>query len=153
MEELYGNFDPMTQSWTDGLASTIMREYANMETKDKKWVIFDGPVDAIWIENMNSVLDDSMTLCLSNGERIKLKHQMRMLFEVLDLAVASPATVSRCGMVYIDEDVVGYRAIVQTYFKNNIDDLIPKPEDRETIKNNLLLFLKKMLVSLKKTMK
>lgn len=59
---------------------------------------------------MNSVLDDSMTLCLSNGERIKLKKEMKMLFEVLDLAVASPATVSRCGMVYIDDQVVGYEA-------------------------------------------
>jgi dynein heavy chain len=73
MEELYGDFDPLSQAWTDGLASTLMREYVNIENLEKKWVIFDGPVDAIWIENMNSVLDDSMTLCLSNGERIKLK--------------------------------------------------------------------------------
>jgi len=73
MEELYGDFDPLSQSWTDGLASTIMRNFANNESRDKKWVVFDGPVDALWIENMNSVLDDSQTLCLSNGERIKLK--------------------------------------------------------------------------------
>ena len=65
---------------------------------------------------MNSVLDDSMTLCLSNGERIKLKPDMRMLFEVMDLAVASPATVSRCGMVYIDQTVVGYKPIVSSFF-------------------------------------
>ena len=71
-------------------------------------MVLDGPVDPLWIENMNTVLDDSMTLCLSNGERLKLKPNMRMLFEVLDLAVASPATVSRCGMVFIDEQVVGY---------------------------------------------
>lgn len=88
----------------------------NLENLDKKWVIFDGPVDALWIENMNTVLDDSMTLCLSNGERIKLKPQMKMLFEVMDLAVASPATVSRCGMVFIDQDVVGHEAIVDSYF-------------------------------------
>jgi len=47
--------------------------------------VFDGPVDSLWIENMNSVLDDSKLLCLANGERMKLKPEMRMLFEVLDL--------------------------------------------------------------------
>jgi dynein heavy chain, axonemal len=49
---------------------------------------------------------------------------MRMLFEVLDLAVASPATVSRCGMVYIDEDVVGYKRIVNSYFDQELCELI-----------------------------
>ena len=101
MGELYGELNPYTQEWQDGLASHIMREQTMSETPDQKWVVFDGPVDALWIENMNTVLDDNMMLCLANGQRIKLKPEMRMVFEVNDLAVASPATVSRCGMVYL----------------------------------------------------
>ena len=63
----------VTQEWRDGLASTIMRRAVNDETPVRKWTVFDGPIDALWIENMNTVLDDNMTLCLANGERIKLK--------------------------------------------------------------------------------
>jgi dynein heavy chain, axonemal len=92
MGELYGEFNELTQEWRDGLASTIIRSFVADETEDRKWTTFDGPIDALWIENMNTVLDDNMMLCLANGERIKLKPSMRMLFEVGDLEEASPAT-------------------------------------------------------------
>ena len=85
MGELYGEVNPYTQEWQDGLASTIIRD-ANRQEEDpdrRDWIVFDGPVDALWIENMNTVLDDNMTLCLANGERIKLRSELRMLFEVL----------------------------------------------------------------------
>ena len=82
MGELYGEENKDTKEWTDGLASKIIRKFVEDKTKRKSWTVFDGPVDALWIENMNTVLDDNMTLCLANGERIKLQQSMRILFEV-----------------------------------------------------------------------
>lgn len=123
MGELYGEYNLLTNEWTDGLGSTLIRNAVADTTQDKKWVVFDGPVDAIWIENMNTVLDDNCTLCLPNGERIKLNpNTMRMLFEVQDLAVASPATVSRCGMVYVPPEELGWRPLVDTWIVTELND-------------------------------
>jgi dynein heavy chain len=64
---------------------------------------------------MNTVLDDNKMLCLSNGQRIKLPATFTMMFEVNDLAVASPATVSRCGMVYLEPIHLGWEPIIDTW--------------------------------------
>lgn len=122
MGEMYGEVNQVSQEWFDGLASKEMRKAAQETGEERTWIVFDGPVDALWIENMNTVLDDNMTLCLANGQRIKLRSQMRMLFEVQDLAVASPATVSRCGMVYLTPEELGWRPYVQTWVRTHFDD-------------------------------
>lgn len=82
MGELYGEVNNITLEWKDGLMALSVRAAVNDTSKDHKWIISDGPVDALWIENMNTVLDDNKMLCLANSERIKLTPQIHMLFEV-----------------------------------------------------------------------
>ncbi|KAJ3415371.1 Dynein heavy chain 6, axonemal, partial [Chytridiales sp. JEL 0842] len=117
MTELYGEFNLATMEWKDGLIGSIFRAQVADTSPDEKWTVCDGPVDALWIENMNTVLDDNKLLTLINGERIKMSNSMHMLFEVADLAVASPATVSRCGMVYMDPVSLGWRPYVTSWLK------------------------------------
>jgi dynein heavy chain len=130
MGELFGEVSKLTNEWTEGIIPFLVKNaVANLETKDaeqKRWIVFDGPVDALWIENMNTVLDDNKMLCLNNGQRIKMPETCTMMFEVNDLKVASPATVSRCGMVYMEPEHLGWKVLVKTWHQK-MEDVIAQP--------------------------
>ncbi|KAL7699312.1 dynein heavy chain cytosolic putative [Lotmaria passim] len=107
--ELYGYFTPQKE-WRDGILSTIFRDYAveSKKKKNMKWIVLDGIIDAEWIESMNTVMDDNKMLTLVSNERIPLTDSMRMIFEVSHLRNASPATVSRAGVIFINESDLGW---------------------------------------------
>lgn len=108
-EHLYGKFDALTKQWTDGLFTSVLRriqENARGELEKRTWIVFDGDVDPIWAENLNSVLDDNRVLTLPTGERLVLPSSVSIVFETTNLDNATPATISRCGMVWFDKSLV-----------------------------------------------
>lgn len=113
--KLYGDFEKISRDWQDGILANTVREAAGDKSSDTHWITLDGPVDAKWIENLNTVLDDNMKLCLISGEIVKLTQRMKMMFEVADLLEASPATVSRCGMVYVSPDKLGWEPLLRSW--------------------------------------
>ena len=114
--ELYGVVLLATREWKDGLMSFTMRRLGNIPDTNPKWIILDGDLDANWIESMNSVMDDNKLLTLASNERIPLKPHMRLIFEIRDLRFATPATVSRAGILFIS-DVAGsqWRSLVKSW--------------------------------------
>lgn len=131
-DELYGFIQMATREWKDGLLSNIMRALGEVPDEQPKWIVFDGDLDATWIESMNSVMDDNKLLTLASNERIQLKPHMRMIFEIRDLRFATPATVSRAGILFIsDSDGYQWRAYVKSWIANLRCDAEMKAELQE----------------------
>jgi dynein heavy chain, axonemal len=117
-EELYGYISMATREWKDGLLSKVMRDLGEIPDEKPKWIILDGDLDANWIESMNSVMDDNKMLTLASNERIPLKSHMRLIFEIRDLRFATPATVSRAGILYIStDDGTQWNSLIQSWMK------------------------------------
>jgi len=135
MGQLYGEFNEQTHEWTDGILAYIVRETVKDQSDEKHWIIFDGPVDSLWIESMNTVLDDNKKLCLSSGQILTMTPYMTMMFEVEDLAVASPATVSRCGMVYMEPSVMGYGPLIESWLEKLPDNFKTKKSFIASLRN------------------
>ncbi|NWH56161.1 DYH9 protein, partial [Geococcyx californianus] len=114
-DELFGIINPATREWKDGLFSSIMRELANITHDGPKWIVLDGDIDPMWIESLNTVMDDNKVLTLASNERIPLNPTMRLVFEISHLRTATPATVSRAGILYINSSDLGWNPPVSSW--------------------------------------
>jgi dynein heavy chain len=119
--ELYG-YITSTREWKDGLISITFRDLANTHTYRHEWIILDGDIDAEWIESMNTVMDDNKTLTLASNERIPLTAPMRLLFEIGHMKNASPATVSRGGVIFLSDTDVNYMPFINSWIEKREND-------------------------------
>jgi len=95
-----------------GLIPVLFRDQANMTGDGPKWILLDGDIDPMWIESLNTVMDDNKVLTLASNERIALTKMMRLIFEISSLRTATPATVSRAGILYINPQDLGWNPYV-----------------------------------------
>lgn len=114
-QQMYGVMNTLTGEWLPGVFSQIWKKCNDKKNKFTSWIVCDGPVDAIWIENLNTVLDDNKILTLANAERIPMTDNSKMVFEVENLNNASPATVSRCGIIFVTGTDLGWKPLVETW--------------------------------------
>lgn len=90
-----------------------------MKDNKRKWILLDGPIDYLWVENLNSILDDNRKMSLPNGDQIKMSEKMCILLETDNLANVTPATVSRCGLVYLHRnETCDPKAIFNKWLRN-----------------------------------
>lgn len=105
----------------DRNGSFLMVKLKEKKTEMKKkiinfiFILLKGDIDPQWIESLNTLMDDNKVLTLANNERIALKPEMRLLFEISHLKTATPATVSRAGILYINPGDVGWMAYVNSW--------------------------------------
>lgn len=132
--ELFGCINPATREWKDGLLSTTMRDLSIIANDSPKWIVLDGDIDPMWIESLNTVMDDNKVLTLASNERVPLTPAMRLVFEIGHLKYATPATVSRAGILFINATDVGWNPFVTSW--------IDKREAQAEKANLIILFEK-----------
>ncbi|DBA00111.1 TPA: hypothetical protein N0F65_000402 [Lagenidium giganteum] len=123
-ERLLGHMDLDTREWEDGVLTDAARKVVKEPESVRSWIICDGDVDPEWIESLNSVLDDNHLLTLPNGERINFGPNVNFVFETHDLRFASPATISRMGMIFLSDEDMDIKRLVSKWL------LTLQPEDR-----------------------
>ena len=116
-EEMFGETEALSGEWLPGVFGAMWEKFNRRDAAGNVWLVCDGPVDAIWIENLNTVLDDNKILTLANGDRMPMTDNVKLMFEVQDLRNASPATVSRAGIIFVSETDLDWEPVVEAWLR------------------------------------
>uniref|UniRef100_A0A8B9KYF0 Cytoplasmic dynein 2 heavy chain 1 n=1 Tax=Astyanax mexicanus TaxID=7994 RepID=A0A8B9KYF0_ASTMX len=115
--QLLGHIDMDTREWTDGVLTASARQVVREPQEVSSWIVCDGDVDPEWVESLNSVLDDNRLLTMPSGERIQFGPNVNFLFETHDLSCASPATISRMGMIFLSDEDTDVGSLLKAWLR------------------------------------
>ncbi|XP_041438616.1 cytoplasmic dynein 2 heavy chain 1 isoform X2 [Xenopus laevis] len=115
--QLLGHIDMDTREWSDGVLTSSARQVVRESQDINSWIICDGDIDPEWIESLNSVLDDNRLLTMPSGERIQFGPNVNFVFETHDLSSASPATISRMGMIFLSDENTDRQSLMRSWLR------------------------------------
>ncbi|KAG5312033.1 DYH7 protein, partial [Pseudoatta argentina] len=125
---LFGYFCDKSGVWKDGLCTTIFRRFIEDTSTDRKWLVFDGDLSGMWIENLHTILDENKMLYLTSGERFSTTNSTSIIFETMSMMEISPSIISRCGIIYIDVHSIGWRPYMLSHiakpFYNGYNEIL-----------------------------
>ncbi|XP_047450013.1 cytoplasmic dynein 2 heavy chain 1 isoform X3 [Mugil cephalus] len=121
-QQLLGHIDMDTREWADGVLTHSARNVVKEPQEVNSWIVCDGDIDPEWIESLNSVLDDNRLLTMPSGERIQFGPNVNFLFETHDLSCASPATISRMGMIFLSDEDIDVGALVKSWLRGQPEE-------------------------------
>ncbi|XP_069664408.1 cytoplasmic dynein 2 heavy chain 1 isoform X2 [Haliaeetus albicilla] len=116
--QLLGHIDMDTREWSDGVLTNSARQVVREPRDITSWIICDGDIDPEWIESLNSVLDDNRLLTMPSGERIQFGSNVNFIFETHDLSCASPATISRMGMIFLSDEDTDLNSLIKSWLRS-----------------------------------
>uniref|UniRef100_A0AAY5F0X4 Cytoplasmic dynein 2 heavy chain 1 n=1 Tax=Electrophorus electricus TaxID=8005 RepID=A0AAY5F0X4_ELEEL len=121
-QQLLGHIDMDTREWTDGVLTSSARQVVREPQEVSSWIVCDGDIDPEWVESLNSVLDDNRLLTMPSGERIQFGPNVNFLFETHDLSCASPATISRMGMIFLSDEDTAVGSLLRAWLRREEEE-------------------------------
>ncbi|XP_072706738.1 cytoplasmic dynein 2 heavy chain 1 isoform X3 [Ciconia boyciana] len=120
--QLLGHINMDTREWSDGVLTNSARQVVREPRDVTSWIICDGDIDPEWIESLNSVLDDNRLLTMPSGERIQFGSNVNFIFETHDLSCASPATISRMGMIFLSDEDTDLNSLIKSWLRSQPEE-------------------------------
>nr|XP_022905741.1 cytoplasmic dynein 2 heavy chain 1 [Onthophagus taurus] len=152
--QLLGQIDLDTRQWIDGILPMYSLQVTSEPLETFSWIVCDGDIDPDWVESLNSVLDDNKLLSLPSGWRIQFGPNVNFIFETHELKNASPATISRMGIVFLESKDNLVKDVLESYnlegvFESYMNDYFYKSIN--WVENNCEMIMRRSSLGLAKS--